>query len=67
MKWVVGKKSALGDKAAVRRLATPMTWERVPYAVKPIHTREDRENQHRQLLSLWEQEGVSPEPMDDVE
>ena len=92
MKWVVGKKSALGDKAAVRRHATAMGWERVPYAMQPIHTCEDMEGQHRQvrtpivsfhslassmsdsipfysaqLLSLWELEGVSPEPMEDVE
>jgi len=67
MKWVVGKKSALGDKAAIRRGVTGMTWERLPYAVQPIHTRDDMENQHRQMLSLWEQEGVSPEPTEDVE
>ena len=52
MKWVVGKKSALGDKAAVRRGVTGITWERLPYAVQPIHTREDMENQHRQVRPI---------------
>ncbi len=44
-KFVIGKKSAMGDKPATRRYDTPITWDRLPYATTPLFTTEDLKNQ----------------------
>ena len=44
LKWVVGKKNALGDKPATRRAgaaAAPLTWTRLPFATRPMFTTAD--------------------------
>jgi cohesin loading factor subunit SCC2 len=42
---VLGKKSAIGDKAAVKRHEKPISWDRLPFATAPILTTEDVETQ----------------------
>lgn len=51
-KWVVGKKSAAGDKAAARRHERPLLWERLPFAAVPILTGADVEAQRTRVRSL---------------
>ena len=45
LKWVIGKKNALGDRPATRRtgaMATaPLTWARLPFATRPLLTTAD--------------------------
>jgi hypothetical protein len=44
VKWVIGKKNALGDKPATRRTgaaAAPLTWARLPFATHPLLTTAD--------------------------
>ena len=44
LKWVIGKKNALGDKPATRRAgaaAAPLTWTRLPFATRPLLTTDD--------------------------
>jgi hypothetical protein len=39
LKWVIGKKNALGDKPATRRggvTAAPLSWARLPFATQPL-------------------------------
>jgi len=41
LKWVIGKKNALGDRPATRRTgaaAAPLTWARLPFATQPLVT-----------------------------
>ncbi|KAG8957597.1 Sister chromatid cohesion protein 2 [Tulasnella sp. 419] len=41
-KWIPGKKSTIGDKAVVKRKPDlTLSWERMPYAVKPILLKDD--------------------------
>jgi hypothetical protein len=44
-KFVLGKKSAIGDKPAVKRHEKPISWDRLPFAAAPILTTEDVEIQ----------------------
>lgn len=44
-KFVIGKKSAVGDKPTVKRHDNTISWDRLPYAVDPIHTTYDAEAQ----------------------
>jgi hypothetical protein len=44
-KFVLGKKSAIGDKPAVKRHEKPISWERLPFATAPIITTEDVDTQ----------------------
>ncbi|KZW01563.1 hypothetical protein EXIGLDRAFT_738517 [Exidia glandulosa HHB12029] len=67
MKWVPGKKSAVGDKPAVRRGDAIISWERMPFAVQPLSSVEDASAQLQRFLTLWSEDGVSAEPVDDVE
>ncbi|KAF8315647.1 hypothetical protein DL93DRAFT_2078873 [Clavulina sp. PMI_390] len=68
MKWVPDKKSPFGDKPAKRRdHQPPLVWNRVPFATRPILGADDQREQHQTFRALWEEEGVSPEPMDDAE
>ncbi len=44
LKWVIGKKNALGDKPATRRSGTaavPLSWARLPFATQPLLTTTD--------------------------
>ncbi|KAG8907886.1 Sister chromatid cohesion protein 2 [Tulasnella sp. 403] len=67
-KWIPGKKSALGDKPAVRRkVDLVLSWERLPYAVKHIMIPDDAAQQRQRFLALWEEDGVQPEPDDTME
>lgn len=54
-KWVSGKKSAIGDKAAVRKVDRPLHWEdRLPFAIAPLQSPEDvTQQQERVSLFLW--------------
>ncbi|KAF8636245.1 hypothetical protein AX17_003730 [Amanita inopinata Kibby_2008] len=67
VKFVVGKKSAIGDKPAIKRHDNPITWERLPYATAPILTSLDVDAQETRFLDIWNEDGVSGEPEDDLE
>lgn len=40
-KFVTGKKSAAGDKPAVKRHEKPISWARLPFATVPVLTTDD--------------------------
>ncbi|KAI9443068.1 hypothetical protein H4582DRAFT_1808792 [Lactarius indigo] len=68
LKWVVGKKNALGDKPATRRAgaaAAPLTWTRLPFATRPLLTTADMAAQREAFLEIWNEDGVTGEPEDD--
>jgi hypothetical protein len=44
-KFVVGKKSALGGKAATKRNENAISWDRLPFATAALLTSEDVEAQ----------------------
>ncbi|KAJ3525731.1 hypothetical protein NMY22_g10453 [Coprinellus aureogranulatus] len=64
-KFVIGKKSAIGDKPTVKRHENPISWDRLPYAVNPIHTSHDAAAQKATFLEIWNEDGVSAEPEDE--
>ncbi|TCD62425.1 Sister chromatid cohesion protein 2 [Steccherinum ochraceum] len=64
-KWVFGKKSALGDRPATRRFERPVSWNRLPFATRPILTDEDIAAQRTTFLEVWNEDGVTAEPEDD--
>ncbi|KIL61369.1 hypothetical protein M378DRAFT_26115 [Amanita muscaria Koide BX008] len=66
-KFVVGKKSTIGDKAATKRHENLISWERLPFATAPIMTVEDVEAQRTRFLDIWNEDGVNGEPEDDME
>jgi len=67
-KWVPGKKSAIGDKPAVKRKAeAALTWDRLPYATKPVLVADDVIQQKERFLMLWEEDGVQPEPLEEFD
>jgi cohesin loading factor subunit SCC2 len=48
LKWVIGKKNALGDKPATRRggaAGAPLSWARLPFATQSLLTTADMEAQ----------------------
>lgn len=51
-KWVPGKKSALGDKPAIKRREVPLVWERMLYATRPVRTEEDAVVQQAKVQSF---------------
>ncbi|KAI0292379.1 sister chromatid cohesion C-terminus-domain-containing protein [Russula brevipes] len=68
LKWVIGKKNALGDKPATRRTgvaAAPLTWGRLPFATRPLLTMADMGAQRDRFLEIWNEDGVTGEPEDD--
>jgi cohesin loading factor subunit SCC2 len=68
LKWVIGKKNALGDKPATRRTgaaAAPLTWTRLPFATQPLLTTEQMAAQRDTFLEIWNEDGVTAEPEDD--
>jgi len=64
-KFVLGKKSAIGDKPAVKRHDKPVSWDRLPFATAQILTTEDVENQKARFLDIWNEDGLTAEPEDD--
>ncbi|KAJ7600473.1 hypothetical protein C8J56DRAFT_910344 [Mycena floridula] len=66
-KYVAGKKSAMGDKAVTRKHEKTILWNRLAFATKPISTVEDAAIQKDQFLLIWNEDGVSQEPEDDME
>ena len=44
-KFVVGKKSAIGDKPATKRNDTSISWDRLPFATTPLLTTNDADEQ----------------------
>ncbi|KAL6300065.1 hypothetical protein BKA93DRAFT_803226 [Sparassis latifolia] len=65
-KWVVGKKSAVGDRPATRKHERGVSWERLPFACAPLLTGEDGAAQRRRFLEIWNEDGLTAEPEDDV-
>jgi len=68
LKWLIGKKNALGDKPATRRAgaaAAPLTWTRLPFAMRPLLTTADMAAQRETFLEIWNEDGVAGEPEDD--
>jgi len=67
-KFVVGKKSNVGDRPATRRKDVPICWERMPFAAKPVLTQEDVEEQKNTFMVVWSEDGSTAEPeVDDWE
>ncbi|KAJ7457662.1 hypothetical protein B0H11DRAFT_208709 [Mycena galericulata] len=64
-KFVAGKKSAVGDKAATKRNEKPISWTRLPYATAPILTTSDVDAQKAKFIDVWNEDGVAAEPEDD--
>ncbi|KAF8552743.1 hypothetical protein OG21DRAFT_1477602 [Imleria badia] len=66
-KFVPGKKSAVGDKPAVKRHQFPITWDRLPFAMAPLILPEHLAAQKATFLQIWNEDGVVAEPEDDLE
>ncbi|KAL1664712.1 hypothetical protein GGF50DRAFT_101537 [Schizophyllum commune] len=64
-KFVVGKKSAVGDKGVTRKHGRPISWDRLPYATQPLLNMEDAERQKITFIEIWNEDGVTAEPEDD--
>ncbi|KAG6812718.1 radiation sensitive protein rad9 [Tricholoma furcatifolium] len=65
-KFSLGKKSAIGDKPAVKRHDNmTLSWGQLPFALNPILTTEDVESQKARFLEIWNEDGVSAEPEDE--
>lgn len=65
-KFVLGKKSMIGDKASVRRHQKGISWDRLPFATRPILTSSDADEQKITFLSIWNEDGLTAEPEDDT-
>ncbi|KAJ7366455.1 hypothetical protein DFH08DRAFT_1003444, partial [Mycena albidolilacea] len=65
-KFVLGKKTAAGDKAVTKRHEKPIAWTRLPFATTPILTTSDGDAQKARFIEVWNEDGVSAEP-DDAE
>ncbi|KAI0823297.1 hypothetical protein BC628DRAFT_1504458 [Trametes gibbosa] len=65
-KFVIGKKSAVGDRAATRKHERPLSWERLPFATASMVTSEDAAAQSTRFLEIWSEDGVAAEPEDDM-
>jgi len=61
-KFVVGKKSNVGDRPATRRKDAPISWDRMPFAAKTILTQEDVEEQKNTFMVVWSEDGSTAEP-----
>ncbi|TFK39055.1 hypothetical protein BDQ12DRAFT_682942 [Crucibulum laeve] len=64
-KFVIGKKSAIGDKPAMKRHDSSISWDRLPFATTPLLTTEDAETQKSRFLDIWNEDGLTAEPEDD--
>ncbi|KZP01340.1 hypothetical protein CALVIDRAFT_492971 [Calocera viscosa TUFC12733] len=67
LRFVIGKKSNLGDRPALRKHDYAMDYERLPFAMASLVTMEDLRTQRREFLQLWAQDGVTVDPTDDME
>jgi len=67
VKWVPNKKSALGDKAAVKRHREPISFERMPYATLTLLVESDVKAQKSHFNKLWQEDGVTAEPTSEAE
>ncbi|KAL1743690.1 sister chromatid cohesion C-terminus-domain-containing protein [Schizophyllum fasciatum] len=65
-KFVFGKKSAIGDKAAVKKHGRPISWDKLPYATRPLMSADDGERQKMMFIEIWNEDGVTAEPEDDL-
>ncbi|KAH7925870.1 hypothetical protein BV22DRAFT_1088167 [Leucogyrophana mollusca] len=65
-KFVSGKKSAIGDKPAIKRHQNPITWDRLPFATVSITSIQDLQAQKTTFLEVWNADGVTAEPEDDL-
>ncbi|KAL5482593.1 SCC2 [Sanghuangporus weigelae] len=61
-KFVLGKKSAIGDRPAVRRRDIGISWERMPFAAKAIRKIADVQAQRATFLEIWNEDGATAEP-----
>ncbi|KAG6372819.1 sister chromatid cohesion C-terminus-domain-containing protein [Boletus reticuloceps] len=66
-KFVPGKKSAVGDKPAVKRHQFPISWDRLPFAMAPLILPEHLAAQKATFLQIWNEDGVVAEPEDVLE
>lgn len=48
-KFVLGKKSTVGDRPATRKRDVPISWERMPFIEKPLLSQEDTEEQKERV------------------
>ncbi|KAJ3735912.1 protein rad9 [Lentinula guzmanii] len=65
-KFNSAKKSVIGDKSALRRHDKPITWDRLPFAMKPIITLVDVEEQKQCFKEIWSEDGVTAEPENEI-
>ncbi|KAI1793228.1 hypothetical protein LXA43DRAFT_1124268 [Ganoderma leucocontextum] len=65
-KFVIGKKSAVGDRPATRKHERPLSWDSLPFATAPMVTSEDADAQSARFLEIWSEDGVVAEPEDDM-
>ncbi|KAF9457433.1 hypothetical protein BDZ94DRAFT_1326256 [Collybia nuda] len=65
-KFSIGKKSTIGDKPAIKRNEKPISWDRLPFATTPLLTTEDVEKQKNRFLEIWNEDGLTAEPEDDM-
>ncbi|KAF9059568.1 hypothetical protein BDP27DRAFT_1341215 [Rhodocollybia butyracea] len=64
-KFSLIKKSTIGDKAAVKRHEKPISWNRLPFVMKPILTSVDVKEQKDRFKEIWFEDGVAAEPEDE--
>lgn len=64
-KFVLGKKSAIGDKPAIRRHQLPIAWTRLPYATTSLAEEHDLTAHRLAFIEVWNEDGVTAEPEDD--
>ena len=62
-KFVAGKKSAVGDKPAVKRNEKPISWVRLPFATAPLLTSEDVNVQQSRVSPQPSSPALSPDIM----
>ncbi|KAF9220470.1 hypothetical protein BS17DRAFT_739205 [Gyrodon lividus] len=66
-KFVPGKKSAVGDKPAIKRHKLPISWERLPFAMVSLVLPRDLAAQRSTFLQIWNEDGVAAEPEDSLD
>ncbi|KAF7299414.1 Sister chromatid cohesion protein [Mycena indigotica] len=66
-KFVMNKKSAVGDRPATPKHRNAISWDRLPFATAPILTSDDCEAQKEKFLAVWNEDGVTAEPQDEFQ
>ncbi|KAG2115459.1 hypothetical protein DEU56DRAFT_932992 [Suillus clintonianus] len=64
-KFALGKKSAIGDKPAIKRHQLPIAWTRLPYATISLVQEHDSTAHRLAFIEIWNEDGVTAEPEDD--